>query len=109
MASSFLCLSLLFISLSTAGGFMMYSVDRCNFNSSEPQDIEFIRSYYFRKVEFTRFDSSVGKYVGYTEYGVKNAEEWNKDQGDLAAMRAQKETYCQHNIDIDYSSALTKS
>ncbi|XP_031612316.1 H-2 class II histocompatibility antigen, E-S beta chain-like [Oreochromis aureus] len=109
MASSFLCLSLLFISLSTAGGFMMYSVDRCNFNSSEPQDIEYIRSYYFRKVEFTRFDSSVGKYVGYTEYGVRNAEEWNKDQGNLAAMRAQKETYCVNNIGIDYSSALTKS
>ncbi|CAI5692271.1 unnamed protein product [Oreochromis niloticus] len=109
MASSFLCFSLLFISLSTAGGFMMYTVDRCKFNSSELQDIEYIRSFYFRKIEFTRFDSSVGKYVGFTEYGVKNAEEWNKDQGDLAAMRAQKETYCHNNIGVDYQVALTKS
>ncbi|XP_003459301.2 H-2 class II histocompatibility antigen, E-S beta chain [Oreochromis niloticus] len=109
MASSFLCLSLLFISLSTAGGFMHYSVDRCNFNSSEPQDIEYIRSYYFRKVEFTRFDSSVGKYVGYTEYGVKNAEEWNKDKGNLAAMNAQKEVYCQKKIDNRYNAILPKS
>uniref|UniRef100_A0A3Q4HC50 HLA class II histocompatibility antigen, DRB1-8 beta chain-like n=1 Tax=Neolamprologus brichardi TaxID=32507 RepID=A0A3Q4HC50_NEOBR len=90
-------------------GFMMYWVSRCKFNSTEPQDIEFIRSYYFRKVEFTRFDSSVGKYVGYTEYGVRNAEAWNKDQGDLAAMNAKKETYCQHNIGIWYSNILSKS
>nr|XP_024655516.1 H-2 class II histocompatibility antigen, E-S beta chain-like [Maylandia zebra] len=109
MASSFLCLSLLFISLSTADGFEMYMMSRCNFNSTDPKDIEYIRSYYFRKVEFTRFDSSVGKFVGYTEYGVKNAEAWNNQPGQLARMRAKKETYCHNNIGVDYSAVLSKS
>ncbi|CAI5677794.1 unnamed protein product [Oreochromis niloticus] len=107
MASSFLCL--LFISLSTADGFMYYAVSRCDFNSSELKDIQYIRSYYYDMMEITRFDSNVGHYVGYTEYGVKQAEYWNKDQGDLAAMRAQKETYCHNNIGIDYSNVLSKS
>nr|AFD01262.1 MHC class II beta subunit [Oreochromis niloticus] len=109
MASSFLCLTLLFISLSTAGGFIHYWVGRCDFNSTELEDIEFILSVYYNKIEVNRFDSDVGKFVGYTEYGVKNAEYWNNDQAFLAGWRAQKETYCQHNIGVWYSNILSKS
>ncbi|XP_075941194.1 H-2 class II histocompatibility antigen, E-S beta chain-like isoform X2 [Anarhichas minor] len=109
MASSFLSVSLLFIGLHAADGFMHYVVSRCDFNSTDLKDIEFIRSYSYNKLEIIRFSSSVGKYVGYTELGVKNAENWNKDPSELAAMRAQKETVCQHNIKIWYDAALTKS
>ncbi|XP_030266455.1 HLA class II histocompatibility antigen, DRB1-4 beta chain-like [Sparus aurata] len=109
MASSFLSFSLLFISLCTADGFMEEVVDRCDFNSSDLNDIEYIRSYYYNKLEYTRFSSSVGEYVGYTEYGVKNAAFWNKDKSNLAAMRAQKETYCKNNVGNEYSAALTQS
>ncbi|XP_068569118.1 H-2 class II histocompatibility antigen, I-E beta chain-like [Cebidichthys violaceus] len=109
MASSFISVSLLFIGLHTAGGFMGFMTDRCDFNSTDLKDIEFIRSYYYNKLEFTRFSSSVGKYVGFTEYGVKNAEYWNSDPSKLAAMNAQKETVCEHNIKIDYDNVLTKS
>ncbi|WP_336618701.1 class II histocompatibility antigen beta chain family protein, partial [Bacteroides acidifaciens] len=79
------------------------------FNSTELKDIEFIDSYYFNKLEYTRFSSSVGKFVGFTEYGVRNAEYWNNDASILSAMKAQKEVYCLHNIQIDYTAALTKS
>ena len=79
------------------------------FNSSDLKDIEFIRSLYFNKEELVRFSSSLGKFVGYTEFGVKNAERWNKDPSYLAQMRAQKETYCKHNIDNAYQNVLTKS
>ncbi|XP_030580675.1 H-2 class II histocompatibility antigen, E-S beta chain-like [Archocentrus centrarchus] len=109
MASSFLCFTLLFITIYTADGFMMYRVDRCDFNSTELKDIEFISSYYYNKIEVNRFSSSVGKFVGFTEYGVKNAEYWNNDASFMSQVRASKETYCQHNIGIWYSNALTKS
>nr|AYN72185.1 MHC class II antigen beta chain [Oreochromis niloticus] len=109
MASSFLCLSLLFISLSTADGFLEYVVGRCVFNSTELKDIEYIYSYYFNKVEDVRFSSSVGKYVGYTEPGLKNAENWNNLPGQLAAMNAQKETYCQQHIGLWNKNVLSKS
>nr|AET71198.1 MHC class II antigen [Oreochromis niloticus] len=109
MASSFLCLGLLFISLSTADGFMNYVVGRCDFNSTDPKDIQFINSYYYNMMEVVRFDSNVGEYVGYTEFGVKNAEAWNKDQGRLATMRAQKETVCVPNIGVWNSNILSKS
>ncbi|XP_049922676.1 H-2 class II histocompatibility antigen, I-E beta chain-like [Epinephelus moara] len=109
MASSFLSFSLLFISLYTADGFLLFMTNRCDFNSTDPKDIEYIQSYYYNKLEFTRFSSSLGKYVGYTEYGVKNAEAWNNDPSKLARLRAEKERYCVHNVGNDYHHAVTKS
>lgn len=88
---------------------MSYSVDRCEFNSTELENIQYIRSYYYNKLEWVRFDSGVGQFVGYTEFGVKNAEWWNRDPSELAEMRAQKETYCQHNIGVYYQDVLNKS
>nr|AYN72175.1 MHC class II antigen beta chain [Oreochromis niloticus] len=109
MASSFLCLSLLFISLSTADGFKMYMMNHCVFNSTELKDIEYMVSYYYNKIEVTRFDSDVGKFVGYTEYGVRTAEYWNNQPGYLTQLKAEKETVCQHNIGVYYSNILSKS
>nr|AYN72179.1 MHC class II antigen beta chain [Oreochromis niloticus] len=109
MASSFLCLSLLFISLRTAGGFMCYDLTRCVFNSTEVKDFEYVRSWYCNKLETIRFDSSVGKFVGYNEVGVKQAEAWNNDPAELATRRADKERYCQRNIGIWNSNILSKS
>nr|AAA49376.1 MHC class II protein [Morone saxatilis] len=110
MASSFLSFSLLFItSLYTADGFLNYAVGRCVFNSTDPKNIEYIYSEYYNKLEIARFSSSVGEFVGYTEYGLKQAKYWNSDPSELAQMRAAKERYCQHNINIDYQAALDKS
>ncbi|XP_070710374.1 H-2 class II histocompatibility antigen, E-S beta chain-like [Pempheris klunzingeri] len=110
MASSFISVCLVFIiSLYTADGFLHYLVDNCDFSSTELKDIEFTRSVYLNKDVFAQFSSSVGKFVGFTELGIKNAEYWNNDTSYLAQMKAQKETYCQPNIGIDYQSALSKS
>ncbi|XP_039887309.1 HLA class II histocompatibility antigen, DRB1 beta chain-like [Simochromis diagramma] len=106
MASSFLCL--LFISLSTADGFKMYTVDRCNFNSTELKDIQYVLSYYYNKIEVNRFDSDVGKFVGYTEFGEGNAEIMNSGAY-LTQMKAEKEMYCHYNIGIWNSNILSKS
>uniref|UniRef100_A0A669E428 MHC class II beta chain N-terminal domain-containing protein n=1 Tax=Oreochromis niloticus TaxID=8128 RepID=A0A669E428_ORENI len=92
----------------TENGYEYYTSSRCLFNSSELRDIEYVRSYYYNRIEYVRFSSSVGMFVGYTEYGVREADQWNKDQGQLAVMRAQKETYCTPNIDLWYRSVLTK-
>ncbi|KAM9414366.1 H-2 class II histocompatibility antigen, E-S beta chain-like [Pholidichthys leucotaenia] len=110
MASSSLSiLILLFIHTYTAEGFESYIVDRCVFNSSELEDIEYIRSYYHNKIEYARFSSSLGKFVGYTKFGVKNAERWNKDPSVISSARAEKERFCHHNIQIWYSAVLGKS
>nr|ACA63826.1 MHC class II antigen beta chain [Epinephelus akaara]ACA63829.1 MHC class II antigen beta chain [Epinephelus akaara] len=109
MASSFLSFSLLFISLYTADGFLNFVTARCVFNSTDPKDIELIYSYYYNKLEYTRFSSSVGKFVGYTEFGVKQAEYFNNDPSILAQWRGDKERVCVNNVGNDYRNAVTKS
>ncbi|XP_070786181.1 rano class II histocompatibility antigen, A beta chain-like [Enoplosus armatus] len=109
MASSFLSFTLLFISLYTADGFRNYVLERCVFNSTELNDIEYIYSCYYNKLEIARFSSSVGKFVGYTTFGLKQADYWNSDPSQLALRNNEKERYCLNNIEIDYQAALTKS
>uniref|UniRef100_A0A8C8A1R0 Ig-like domain-containing protein n=1 Tax=Oryzias sinensis TaxID=183150 RepID=A0A8C8A1R0_9TELE len=79
------------------------------FYSFDLKDIEYISSMYYNKDEVIRFSSSLGKFVGYTEFGVKNAKRWNNDSSILSNWRAQKEAYCKHNIDNYYQNTLTKS
>ncbi|KAM9766003.1 H-2 class II histocompatibility antigen, E-S beta chain-like [Menidia menidia] len=109
MASSLLCLGLLLFSLHAADGFEFYYLSRCVFNSTEMKDIEFILSYYYNKLEVNRFSSSLGRFVGYTEYGVRNAEFWNNLPGELPRWREEKEMYCLHNVRTEYDNILYKS
>nr|ACB71379.1 MHC class II antigen beta [Cynoglossus semilaevis] len=109
MASLIVSFSLLFLlTVHTAEGFEEYAVDRCVFNSTEPDDIQYIYSHYYNKREYVRFDSRVGEYVGYTEYGVYNAKRLNEGP-EVIQRRTEKERYCVNNVGIDYNAALTKS
>uniref|UniRef100_A0A667ZGC8 Ig-like domain-containing protein n=1 Tax=Myripristis murdjan TaxID=586833 RepID=A0A667ZGC8_9TELE len=102
------CLIKLMLCVLSPDGFKNYGVLRCEFNSTELKDIEFIFSYYYNKDEIIRFSSSVGEYVGYNEIGLKYAEAWNNDPALLVMMRAAKEIYCKHYIEIWYPHTLTK-
>nr|BAD13372.1 major histocompatibility complex (MHC) class IIb chain [Paralichthys olivaceus] len=108
MASFILSFSLFFITVCTANGFRYYVVNSCEFNSSKLNDIEFTESYYYNKLEYIRFSSSVGKFVGYTEHGIKNAERWNNGP-EVISSRGEKERYCLNNVGVDVESALTNT
>ncbi|KAM9836790.1 H-2 class II histocompatibility antigen, E-S beta chain-like [Aulostomus maculatus] len=101
--------SLLFLTIGSTDGFEYYRATSCDFNSTEPQDIEFIQSYNYHGVEYTRFTSRLGRFVGFTEYGVRNAAAWNNDPAILATVKAAKQRYCQNNIPVFYQNALSKS
>ncbi|KAI3375942.1 hypothetical protein L3Q82_016359 [Scortum barcoo] len=90
-------------------GFKHFVTGVCDFNSSESKDIEYSRSYFYNKVELVRFSSSVGKFVGFTEFGLKQAENWNNNPSILAQLRGEKERYCVNNVGVDYQVALSKS
>ncbi|XP_063325633.1 H-2 class II histocompatibility antigen, E-D beta chain-like [Pelmatolapia mariae] len=109
MASSFLCFTFLFISIHIADGFLEYIVDRCEFNSTELKHMEYIYSHYYNKIEYIRFSSSVGEYVGVTEFGVNLAKHWNNDTALLNSTRNKIVTYCLNNIDIHDRAILAKS
>lgn len=60
-------------------------------------------------VEHIEFNSTVGKFVGYTEFGVYNANRWNNDPAMMAQIRAEKDRYCMPNVQIDIDGILTKT
>ena len=82
-------------------------MDHCHY-SSGLSDLEYIRSYWFNKAEFIQFNSTVGKYVGYSEFGVHTAETLNQDPAILAQTRAQKDRVCKPNAQTEIDAILTK-
>ena len=84
-------------------------MDKCEFNSTNPNDIEFTRSVYFNKVPFAVFSSSVGKFVGYSPFGLFQAEYFNNQTAYVEQMRGAKQRYCQRNIQGWYRDVLEKS
>uniref|UniRef100_A0A8C6SR62 Ig-like domain-containing protein n=1 Tax=Neogobius melanostomus TaxID=47308 RepID=A0A8C6SR62_9GOBI len=78
LSSLLLSLSLMLL-LNYCQGFRNYAAGRCEFNSTDPSDIQYIFASVYNKLELYRFDSKVGKFVGYTEYGVKAAEHLNNN------------------------------
>ncbi|XP_053359941.1 H-2 class II histocompatibility antigen, I-E beta chain-like [Clarias gariepinus] len=62
--------------------------------------MEFIENYIYDKIMYQQFNSTLGKFIGYTDYGIKNVERLNKDTADLAARKANVDGYCKHNVKI---------
>ncbi|XP_041956568.1 rano class II histocompatibility antigen, A beta chain-like isoform X2 [Alosa sapidissima] len=90
-------------------GYYTSLVDQCRFSSWDLSDLEYISSYWFNKDKFVVFNSTVGKFVGYSEFGVYNAERWNNDPAILAQMRAEKDRSCKPNAQTKIDSILTKT
>ncbi|NXG96793.1 HB24 protein, partial [Loxia leucoptera] len=49
---------------------------------------------------FTRFDSDVGHYVGFTRLGEMNAEHLNSDPAKMEYKRTAVDRYCRHNYEV---------
>ncbi|XP_062398235.1 HLA class II histocompatibility antigen, DQ beta 1 chain-like [Sardina pilchardus] len=91
-----------------SNGYYQTRVSQCRFSSWDLKDLEYIYSHWFNKVEYLRFNSTVGKYVGYTPHGVYNAERNNNDTAILAQTQAAKERYCRPNAQNEINYILTK-
>uniref|UniRef100_A0A8C6TU30 Ig-like domain-containing protein n=1 Tax=Neogobius melanostomus TaxID=47308 RepID=A0A8C6TU30_9GOBI len=102
-------LLLLLLLLGATEGFPNYSLEFCNFNSTDPNDIEYTMSYVYHNVEFVKFSSKWDKYVGLTEFGIEQAAKWNNDSRILNRRRLQKYVFCEPNVKLFYNNFLSKS
>ncbi|KAI4880980.1 hypothetical protein NFI96_013661 [Prochilodus magdalenae] len=101
---------LLLLTLSgTTDGYYYYMTAECTTSSKTLSDVEYINTHYFNKDPVIRFNSTVGLYVGYTELGVKNAERMNNDPEILQRRRGSLDTFCKHDLPVEYSHVLDKS
>ncbi|XP_060786988.1 class II histocompatibility antigen, B-L beta chain-like [Neoarius graeffei] len=95
--------------LHTANGHSETTEVWCFWSSDGLSDMEFILSYTFNKIKYIEFNSTLGKYVGYTAHGIYNAERFNNDTAMLQARKAAVESFCKPNAQIYYSAVLSKA
>ncbi|KAL0150780.1 hypothetical protein M9458_053938, partial [Cirrhinus mrigala] len=69
----------------------------------------FIANSYFNKYLYIQFNSTLKKFVGFGEYGMRNAEYWNSNTGILQDYIAAVDTYCKPTVQIRDSCVLDKA
>ncbi|XP_036434116.1 rano class II histocompatibility antigen, A beta chain-like isoform X2 [Colossoma macropomum] len=100
-------LVLLALSIRTAGYYMSVTAE-CTASSSDLSDVELIYTHYCNKDLYMQFNSSVGRFVGFSEFGVNMAEIWNNSSL-LQELQAELDGYCKPNIQEDSFDALDKT
>uniref|UniRef100_A0A673JK65 MHC class II beta chain N-terminal domain-containing protein n=1 Tax=Sinocyclocheilus rhinocerous TaxID=307959 RepID=A0A673JK65_9TELE len=88
-----------------ANGYYNYHWPQCIYSSSDFSDMVFLDGYYFNKYLYVQFNSTVGEFVGFTEVGVRTAENLNKDTALLQQLKAEVERVCKHNA-VLYKTAI---
>ncbi|XP_046507186.1 boLa class II histocompatibility antigen, DQB*0101 beta chain-like, partial [Equus quagga] len=63
--------------------------------------VRLVATYIYNREEFVRFDSDVGEYRAVTELGRPDAEYWNGQKDALERKRAEIDTVCRHNYQVD--------
>ncbi|XP_054982803.1 rano class II histocompatibility antigen, A beta chain-like isoform X2 [Sorex araneus] len=72
------------------------------------QRARLVQRYIYNREEYARFDSDVGKFVAVTEHGEQDAENWNSQKDILELRRAEVDTVCRHNYEIDIPTASSQ-
>ncbi|KAG5277175.1 hypothetical protein AALO_G00114440 [Alosa alosa] len=75
-------------------GYCQYRWIRCYSNSMTMTDMVFVESYFYNKMEFLVFNSTVGWYVGYSGVGMRLADEKNRDKLLLPFERGNVDRFC---------------
>ena len=81
------------------GVFQEITKHECYFiNGTEK--VRYVQKHIYNREEYARYDSDVGRYVGFTPAGVRWAQDWNSDPEGMEYKRAAVDTYCRYNYDV---------
>ncbi|XP_006801538.2 rano class II histocompatibility antigen, A beta chain-like [Neolamprologus brichardi] len=94
---NFLILPHVLLIFSTADAYFGYGVIRCLFTSKD--DVVYLAQVYLNKMLLGQYNSTLGKYVGYTEKTKEIADNLNKNKGFLEHEKKNKEK-CRTNIPL---------
>nr|VVC57399.1 MHC class II protein [Saguinus oedipus] len=62
----------------------------------------------YNQEEFVRFDSDLGEYRAVTELGLPAAEHWNSQKDFMEQKRAEVDTVCRHNYELNEAVTLQR-
>nr|CDM15093.1 MHC class II protein [Macaca mulatta]CEF90399.1 MHC class II protein [Macaca fascicularis] len=70
--------------------------------------VHYVTRYIYNREEFARFDSDVWEYRAVTPLGRSWAENWNNQKDVLERTRAELDTVCRHNYQLELLSTLQR-
>ncbi|XP_017378196.1 HLA class II histocompatibility antigen, DP beta 1 chain isoform X1 [Cebus imitator] len=89
----------------TPENYMLQVRDECYaFNGTQ----RYLERNIYNREEFVRFDSNVGEYRAVTELGRPDAEYWNSQKDFMERKRAEVDTVCRHNYELDEAVTLQR-
>lgn len=91
-----ICL-IVFLYLFPANGYYYYIADQCLYSSHDLGDMVYVQLYGFNMDVEIKYNSTLGKFIGFNEVGVNTSELWNQNDNFLQHMKAQVDTYCKPN------------
>uniref|UniRef100_A0A672L0F4 Ig-like domain-containing protein n=1 Tax=Sinocyclocheilus grahami TaxID=75366 RepID=A0A672L0F4_SINGR len=82
-------------------------IDECEFSKEDLSDMVYTVKLVFNQKLLCSYDSRLGKYVGYDEFGIRNAEHYNNQSWKMKQRKEELETICRANHKrCFYSSAF---
>lgn len=72
------------------------------------QRVRLLTRYIYNQEEYARFDSDVGEYRAVTPLGRPDADYWNGQKEVLEQTRAELDTVCKHNYQIEEGTTLQR-
>ncbi|KAL6461109.1 hypothetical protein MHYP_G00310750 [Metynnis hypsauchen] len=84
-------------SFSAEDGHVFQNIVDCEYSREDLSDMVYLVKLVFNQKLLCDYDSRRGKYVGYGEYGIRNAEKFNNQSYKMAARKAELETVCKAN------------
>lgn len=93
--------------LSVIGGYVHQMIYDCEYGDNITDMVFFVKNVFNQQL-FTMYDSRVGKYVGFGEYGMKNADHYNSQVWKMALRQSQVEILCRYNARLYRRSTLDR-
>uniref|UniRef100_A0A8C4PND0 Ig-like domain-containing protein n=1 Tax=Equus asinus asinus TaxID=83772 RepID=A0A8C4PND0_EQUAS len=90
-----------------AEDFVFQLKGQCYFTNGTER-VRLVTRLIYNREEFVRFDSDVGEFQAVTELGRHIAEDWNGQKDVLEQKRAELDTVCRHNYQVEALTTLQR-
>uniref|UniRef100_A0A672KZP0 Ig-like domain-containing protein n=1 Tax=Sinocyclocheilus grahami TaxID=75366 RepID=A0A672KZP0_SINGR len=85
-----------------------FDIDECEFSKEDLSDMVYTVKLVFNQKLLCSYDSRLGKYVGYDEFGIRNAEHYNNQSWKMKQRKEELETICRANARLYIKSETRK-
>uniref|UniRef100_A0A674DGT1 Rano class II histocompatibility antigen, A beta chain-like n=1 Tax=Salmo trutta TaxID=8032 RepID=A0A674DGT1_SALTR len=90
-----------------SGGYQFQGIVDCEYDDTIDNMIYFVKNIFNQKLT-TIYDSRVQKYVGFEEFGIRNADRYNSQAWKMAIRKAEVETICRYSARFFKLSTLER-